>query len=264
MRTALLLSFVLVAPGHTAADASAAPPQAAPRTSTQKPAAPARTQTAAGRGGLALLVTTPTGRTLSNVQVDLDGPTPRSGTTNASGQLNFTGLQAGTYRLRFTGEEVTAFEKEVALRAGQTATIDIALNPAPPPREIVKEAPAPAAPAPGPAGSPQTLSLVDLAERELDRRQPRRETLVACSGSTRATLVQLNQDQPARLYEDAESMLYVIAGEGTLTVGDRETRLEAGSFASVPRNTGYSIGRRGRNPLILLSVLGGPACEEAR
>jgi hypothetical protein len=46
---------------------------------------------------------------------------------------------------------------------------------------------------------PQVLSIVDLAERQLSGNQPRRETLVSCSGNTRTMLVVLNQDQPDRL-----------------------------------------------------------------
>ena len=113
-------------------------------------------------------------------------------------------------------------------------------------------------------GQPQVLSLVDLAEKELERKQPRRETLVSCSGNTRTTLLQLNGDQPERLYEDAESLFYVIAGEGILRLDGKETRLLAGGFASVPRATSFTLGRRGRNPLILLTVLSGEACEEPK
>ena len=126
------------------------------------------------------------------------------------------------------------------------------------------EAPPPAPAAVGPAGKPQLLSLVDLAERELERKQPRRETAVSCSGNTRSTLLQLNSDQPERLYENAETLFYVIAGEGFLRVDGKDTRLVAGGFASVPRATSFTIGRRGRNPLILLAVLSGEPCEEAR
>jgi mannose-6-phosphate isomerase-like protein (cupin superfamily) len=271
MRIALLFSLLLLGPALLVAQ------------NTPKPAAPAGTGTAKpaptqprtppargaqpGRGGLALVVTAPSGATLPEVTVAIDGPTPRTGVTNESGQINFPGLQPGTYRLRFGGDKVTAFEREVAVRAGNPTTLDIMLNPAPPPREIIKEAPAPP-PAPavpaGPPGDPQVLSLVDLAERELDRKQPRRETLVSCSVRTRSTLLQLNQDQPERLYEEADSLFYVIAGEGVLRIDGRETKLSAGSFASVPRDTSFTLGRRGRNPLILLSVLSGEPCEEAK
>jgi len=94
--------------------------------------------------------------------------------------------------------------------------------------------------------------------------QPRKDTLVSCSGNTRSTLVQLNQDQPQRLYDNAEVTYYVVAGEGALKMDGREIALEAGGFVSIPRGTGHAIGRRGRRPLILLATLSGTPCEQAR
>jgi mannose-6-phosphate isomerase-like protein (cupin superfamily) len=77
-------------------------------------------------------------------------------------------------------------------------------------------------------------------------------------------LLQLTSDQPERLYESAESLFYVIAGEGVIGIDGKETRLVAGVLASVPRATSFTIGRRGRNPLILLAILSGEPCEEAK
>jgi mannose-6-phosphate isomerase-like protein (cupin superfamily) len=109
------------------------------------------------------------------------------------------------------------------------------------------------------------VSIVDLVERELiPGNQPRRETLVACSGNARSTLVQLNQDQPQRLYEDAEIGYYVVAGEGAVRVNGRDTALGAASFVSLPRGTAHMIVRRGRRPLILLATLSGEPCEQPK
>jgi len=109
------------------------------------------------------------------------------------------------------------------------------------------------------------LSIVDLVEKELiNGSTPRRETLVSCSGNTRSTLVQLNQDQPERLYRDAEVTYYVVAGEGALRVNGRESALNAGSFISLPRSTGHSLVRRGRRPLIVVATLSGEPCEQPR
>jgi hypothetical protein len=117
----------------------------------------------------------------------------------------------------------------------------------------------------GPAGEPRSLSLVDLATRDLIQgNQPRTDTLVSCSGNTRSTLVQLNQDQPQRLYDTAEVTYYVIAGEGALKMNGRDVAINAGTFVSIPRGTAHAIARRGRRPLILLATLSGTPCEEAR
>jgi hypothetical protein len=217
---------------------------------------------------MAITVTDRKGMTLSGIRVEVMGASDRMGETNASGQISFTGMQAGTYRLRFSGDQVVTFERELAIRAGQIADVDITLSAAPPPPEPPPPPPAPepAAPAPvGPAGRPQTLSVVDLVERELiGGSVPRRETIVACSGNTRTTLVQLNQDQPQRLYEKAEIGYYVVAGEGAVRLDGQDTAIAAGSFVSLPRGTAHSVVRRGRRPLILLATLSGEPCEEAR
>lgn len=218
---------------------------------------------------MAMTVTNTQGTTLPDIQVEVLGVSDRTGTTNSSGQLSLTAMQPGTYRVRFSGERFVTFEKEVILRAGQVADLDITLNAAAPALEPPPmPAPAPAVPtqsAVGPAGQPRTLSIVDMIERDLiSNNQPRRESMVSCSGNSRTTLVQLNQDQAERLYDAAEVTYYVIAGEGTAQVSGRESALVAGSFVSVPRDTAHSLARRGRRPLIMLVTLSGTPCEEAR
>jgi mannose-6-phosphate isomerase-like protein (cupin superfamily) len=115
------------------------------------------------------------------------------------------------------------------------------------------------------AAQPQALSIVNLIERDLiSGTEPRRETLLACSGSTRTTLVQLNQDQPQRLYDTAEVNYYVVAGEGAVQVAGRDTGLAAGSLVALPRGTAHGMLHRGKRPLILLVVLSGSPCEQTR
>jgi hypothetical protein len=278
MRKVLLMSFFLAGlmtigmnaqapaqPKPTPAPTTQKPVTPAP--STQKPAttsAPRRTST---RSGMAITVTSPQGATLSGVLVALMGPTERGGETDASGQVNFPGLQAGTYRLRFSGDKVTAFEKEVVVRAGQIADVDVSLSPAPEPKVIVQPAPAPppvAAELTGPKGQPITHSIGDLLEKEFVGKQPRRETLLSCSGNERAAMIQLNEPMPERLYENADAIYYVLGGEGTLMLNGREMKLGLNGFASVPRGTSHSFSKRGNRLLVLLSVLSGEPCEQAK
>jgi len=248
-------------------------PAPAPVPKPAQPPAPARRPPAPpARGGLAITVTDPQGATLGGVRVEVVGASDRTGETNASGQLNFPGMQAGTYRLRVSGERVITLEKEIALRAGQVMDVDVMLHPAPPPPAPPPPPPPPppapaAAPAPvvGPPGMPRTLSIVELLEKELiPGNQPRRETLVSCSGNTRTTLVQLNQDQADRLYDSAEVTYYIVAGEGAVRIGGRDTAMAAGGFVSIPRGTAHGLVRRGRRPLIMLTTLSGAPCEDAR
>jgi mannose-6-phosphate isomerase-like protein (cupin superfamily) len=220
-------------------------------------------QTPQARSGMAVTVTTPQGATLPGVNVEVLGASDRGGATNESGQIDFTEMQAGTYRLRFSGARVVSFEKELAIEAGQVATVDVTLSAAPPPPE--PPPPAPVAPPLGPAGAPRTVSLVNLIEQELiSNDQPRRDSLVSCSGNTRSTLVQLNQDQPQRRYDTAEVTYYVIAGEGAARISGADTPLDAGGFVSIPRGTAHVLVRRGRRPLILLATVSGTPCEQAR
>jgi mannose-6-phosphate isomerase-like protein (cupin superfamily) len=56
-------------------------------------------------------------------------------------------------------------------------------------------------------------------------------------------------------------MLYVVAGEGTLLIPNHAPAAVApGSLSIVPRGTPHAIERRGRNPLIVLSMLSGVPC----
>jgi hypothetical protein len=216
---------------------------------------------------MAITVTSPQGATISGVQVSVMGPTERGGETDSSGQVNFPGLQSGTYRLRFSGDQVTTFEKEVVVRAGQVSDVDVSLSPAPEPKVVMQAAPAPppaAAAAAGPKGEPITYAIGDLLEKEFVGKQPRRETLLSCSGNERAAMIQLNEAMPERLYENADAIYYVLGGEGSLMLNGRETKLGLNGFASVPRGTSHSFSRRGNRLLVLLSVLSGEPCEQPR
>jgi mannose-6-phosphate isomerase-like protein (cupin superfamily) len=281
MQNLLLLSLVLALSSGALAQTAKPPaqtakppaPTAKPPVQTAKP--PVRTAKPAaqpaGRAGVAITVTDASSATISDVTVELTGPTARSGVTDAGGQANFPGLQAGTYRLRFTGDTVIAFERELTLRAGQIAKLPITLSPAPAAREVAvapAPPPAPVAPPPpavGPIGQAQILSVISLVERELiANNAPRKDALIACSGNTRTMLVQLNESQAQRVYEGAETLYYVVAGEGAIAVDGRDTPLQAGVYASLPRGTIHAFTRKGRRPLILLAVLSGEPCEQAK
>jgi mannose-6-phosphate isomerase-like protein (cupin superfamily) len=219
---------------------------------------------------MAITVTDQTGATIPGVHVTVFGATDRSGDTNASGQLNLPGMLAGSYRLRFASERVITYEREVTVAPGRVADVDVALNPAPkPPPPPPPPAPAPTpveAPraATGPTGQPQSFSIPDLLEKDFVGKQPRRESLLSCSGSTRTTMLQINEPLPERRYADGDIVYYVLGGEGTLKQNGRDSRIVTNTFLSVPRGTSHSFERRGNRPLILLAVLGGEACESAK
>ena len=239
-----------------------AKPRATTGTRTTTPAAP-------GRSGLALTVADMSGRMLPGVQVQVQGPTIRQDQTNDIGKVNFSQLQAGTYRLRFSGDAVTQLDRDVTLATGKITELYISLSPAPPPREIIKEVPAPAQEAPrpvvGPLGQTQLMSLYAMAEKELKTKAPKRETLVACSGNLRSTMVILaEKEQMQRKDEGAEVSDHVLGGDGTVQIGKDETNLTAGGYVAMPRGVGCTIAPKGKNSLALLSLLSGEPCEQAK
>jgi mannose-6-phosphate isomerase-like protein (cupin superfamily) len=259
MRGAFLLSLLLSV-GSLVVQAQAQP---TPPPVSRPPAAPSR-------GGLALTVTDASGRTLPGVHVEVLGVSDRSGDSDESGQVEFTGMQAGTYRLRFSGDPVITYEREMTIRAGRVANMDVTLNEAPPAPAPDPAPPAPPPPPPaaapvGPIGRPQMVSIVDLVESELiENKEPRRDTLISCSGNTRTTMVQLNEDQEERKYDSAEISYYVVAGEGAIKVGGRETALAASSFVALPRGAAHTVIHKSRRPLIMLVTLSGAPCEQPR
>jgi hypothetical protein len=246
--------------------------QAAPPATTKpaQPAAPAAQAAKPRPSGAAtttalLFITDGTGRAIEDVTVTVMGPVDREVTSPASGPTRIQGLRAGTYRVRFTREGFITFEKEIVWRARTAAPeMSVTLNaapapPEPPPAPAPK--PEPAAPTLPPPGSARTMSLPDFIERNfISGREPQKENLVGCSGVGQAILWQIREPWSGRQHESADGMLYVVGGEGAVTIGGREFGIAAGSFSVVPRGTIYGFTRRGRNPLIILAVLSGAPC----
>ena len=262
------------APGAPAPAPAPTPPATTPAPTTPSPTTPpAQTRRAPAtnsRSGMAITVTDPKGVTLSGIRVSVSGTTTRNGETDDSGNVNFPGMMAGTYRLRFDGDKVISFEREVTLRAGQVLDVDVSLNPAPeppPPPPLPAPQPAPA-PVPasrvGPKGQPQTIAILDWLGKEFVGREPRRESVLACSGNERTTILQMNEPMPQRLYEEADIVYYVLGGEGSVTLDGRSSRVATNAFISVPRGTAHTFEKRGNRPLIVLGVLGGEPCEQSK
>ena len=282
MVIALLLSLLLASQATTApkpaqpqpaGPAKPAPAPAQPTAPPKTPPAQPRTTTsgppaATAVAGMAITATDGKGMPFGDVSVELSGgATPQSGQTNTAGQVNFPGLRAGTYRLRFSGDGVTAFEREVTLKAGEIAKLPITLTAAEPPKPVAAAPPPeptpPPPPAVGPAGQPQLGSLTKLADQQKNAKE-RREVLLSCSGNTRNMLLVLTEQQPMRIYDGAEATFYVISGQGAATVGKLESVISTGSFVAVPRNTPFSLARQGRQPLAMLWTLSGEPCESPR
>jgi hypothetical protein len=272
MRIAVLLSSIVAAVIEAGAQTTPAKPPAQPQTGTTqtKPAPAPQTRkpatNASTRSGMAITVADPRGVVLSGVRVEAMGPTQRDGETNSGGQINYPGIMPGLYRLRFSGDGWIMFEREVTLRTGQVVDVDVTLNPAPtpPPAPEPVSQPVVEVPADGPKGETQMIGIEALLEKEFIGKEPRRESLLSCSGSERAMMIQLNGPMPERLYENGDAVYYVLGGEGAATIDGRRSPIKTNDFVSVPRGTAHAIDRTGKRALVLLAVLSGEPCEQAK
>ena len=260
---ALLLLTLLQATPSPVKPQPPSPATPPPATQTTKP----KPRPASGATTTAVFfITDPSGGSIEGVEVRLTGPVDREATSPFSGPTRVQGLRAGTYRVRFTKAGFITFEKEVTWRAGTAAPeVAVTLNPAPeppppPPAPAPAKTEAPSAKLP-PPGTPKSMPLIDFIEKNLiSNKEPQKENLIGCSGVGQSLLWQIRDPWTGRQHESADVSVYVIAGEGTLRLGDRDVSVTNGSFAVVPRGTSYGFTRRGRNPLIVLAVLSGAPC----
>jgi mannose-6-phosphate isomerase-like protein (cupin superfamily) len=219
------------------------------------------------RPSLALEVTSATGDPLEDVEVRVTGPVEREGRTDAAGVLRLANLRPGTYRIRFEREGYVTLEREATLPAATRAVgVDVALTAAPePPRPPDPPEPR-VAPAPSPPPVPGTFRVLDVPafiERNfIGRGEPQRLSTIGCAGEATTRLLQVREPVEGVVHDEADVTLYTLAGEGTVEAANRSEALGPGRLAVVPRGTPYSLTRRGRNPLVLLSVLSGPPCTE--
>jgi mannose-6-phosphate isomerase-like protein (cupin superfamily) len=213
---------------------------------------------------MTVFVTDQAGKPIPDVKTSVvDGPVDRSGTTDKDGVVRLSALKPGTFRLRFESKNYIAFEREIAVRAGQPVEVEVTLNAAP-----ATAAPPPPAQAPAPPLQPSPVSgdesvgrahaqyLADWIDQNLiGRNEPKKETVVGETKGAVASVLQVRDPVKDRSNADSDEFLYVIAGDGAVRVGGTTESVTAGWFIVVPRGTRYTVERRGRNPLIVLVVV---------
>jgi hypothetical protein len=271
----VVLGLVLAAAGDFAALAQT-PQNPQPTQTTPpaaKPPAPApttgrnRTTTVPPKLTMTVMVTAMDGKTLPDVTVTALGPVEREAQTDPSGLVNFANMAPGTYRMRFEHGEFVTLEKELSLTAGKplraTVTLSAAPPPPPPPKAEPVAAPPPSAEANG-HYPPTTMSILDFIESNYIGGAQVKQSPIACSGSSTSTLVQMKQPLAEHTHADSDEIIYVVAGEGTQKMSGRETTLAAGTFIVVPKGTAHSLTRKGSRPLIFVSTLSGPPCQQAK
>jgi mannose-6-phosphate isomerase-like protein (cupin superfamily) len=211
------------------------------------------------RPSMTVQVTDLEGKPLADVWVKASGPVDRELSTDANGFVTFRTMAPGTYRLRFERDDFVTLEREVT-HTSRASNVSVALNAAPPkPAAAEPEAPAtPPAPTLPPPGPPTFVSIPDFFEKHYIGSAPSLTSEVGCVPAAVTNLLQLREPLAEHVHNDADELLYVVAGEGTHRINGKEIPLAAGVLATVPRGSPHSITRRGRNPIIVLSIITEP------
>jgi mannose-6-phosphate isomerase-like protein (cupin superfamily) len=260
-----VLLVVIVSVGEAQQQAPPPPPQTAP------PATPRAAPSSGPRAStVTVTVTDDAGAPVQGVTVTVTGPVTRTVTTIANGTARLLGMRSGNYRLRFEHQGFITLERDVTMRAGAVPEIDVTLSPgaAPPPPTVEEtqareKAPPESEREQAPPGDPRYVTIVDFLDKNLiGGREPSKRDELGCTASARTTLLQLRESGKEEARTDADEMLYVVAGEGTLRLGNRDLPLSSSTTAIVPRGTVRGLTRKGRNPLIVLSVVSGPPCTK--
>jgi hypothetical protein len=201
------------------------------------------------------------GKPLPDVAVRVSGPVTREAATDANGSVILRNMTAGTYRLRFEHDEYITLEREFT-HGTRATNLSIAMSSAPArPVAEPEAAPAPSAPPPPalpPAGPPTFVSIPEFVEKNYIGSAPALTSPVGCVPSATSKVVQLREPLTEHAHSDADELIYVIAGEGTHRIKGTDIPLEAGVFVTAPRGTPHSLTRKGRNPLIVLSIITEP------
>jgi mannose-6-phosphate isomerase-like protein (cupin superfamily) len=256
-----LLALALQTPTPTPA---VTPKPAAQTPPTQTPAA--QTSTAARPGALILTIQSERGEPLAGASVAVHGPVDRAGTSGPDGTLTLQNMPVGAYRCRITRDGFITLEKEVAVKTAARTNAEASLSVAPPPPPPPSPSPTPTpenrpmTPA-GVPGSPKVLSIPDLAEQMLKDSAPTVDRQLGCSGVTETTLVVARENVAAHQHADMDELLYLVAGEATLTIDGKDQNIMAGWYGLVPRGMSHALTRKGRNPIVFLLVHSGKPCS---
>jgi len=239
--------------------------QAPARGPVQKPASPRAGPASPRTGSVRIAVKDQDGTGLSEVRLLLSGAATGEFVTGGAGTAVVPAMKDGVYRVRCEHEGFVTLEREFTVRAGVYDHIDVVLSPAPPPPPPPKPAPEPAPPAAvPPGGRPMTLSVVDYLDKNLIGREPLKESILACNPLETVRLLQMRENIAQHVHDRVDELIYVVAGEGAIKVGEEQNVIRAGSFVFVPNGSGHSIERRGKNPLIVVSTLVGSSCDSGK
>jgi hypothetical protein len=244
------IAVVAAVPGHAQSPTRGA--------GSPKPAA-----ASARTGSVRIAVKDPDGISLSGVRLLLSGAGTGEFVTSGAGTTVLSDLKDGVYRVRCERDGFITFEREFTVRGGAYGQIDVVLNAAPPaPQPTPAADPPPPAVVP-PGGRPVTMSVVDFLDHNLIGREPLKESIVACNPQDTVRVLQMREAVAQHVHEGGDEIVYVVAGEGSVRIGDAVTPLRAGSLVVVTNGTEHAFERGGKNPLIVVSTLVGAPCDRA-
>ena len=250
-----LMAGVVIAFVGAVTSQAAQPPAQAP---AKKPAV-ASPKT----GSVRIAVRDQDGTSLSDVRLLLSGTANGEFVTGGAGTTVIPDLKDGVYRLRCEREGFITLEREFTVRGSAYGQIDVVLNPAPPPPPPQPDPePAPPAAIP-PGGRPLTMSVVDYLDKNLIGREPLKEAILACNPLETVRLLQMREGVAQHVHESGDEIIYVVAGEGTVRIGETPTPVRPGSLIVVTNGLGHAFERAGKNPLIVISTLVGAPCDHA-
>jgi mannose-6-phosphate isomerase-like protein (cupin superfamily) len=100
------------------------------------------------------------------------------------------------------------------------------------------------------------ISIPAFLEKTFVGREPMKESILSCMTDATARLLQLRDPVATHTHADVDEVLYI----GAVRLGQDVVAVGPGSMTAIPRGTQHGIERRGRNPLIVLSMLAGAPC----
>jgi hypothetical protein len=259
------------APAKPAPPAPAQPPppaQSAPQRRAQPRATPSQ-----------VIVRDRSGTPLRDARVTVSGPARQEILTDTTGTASLGTIPDGSYRLRFEHEGFITLERDVSIKTTTPTTIEVALSFAPPASPPPDPAPStPPAPPPPivvtvpsprltsvPSGPPVFVSIPDFLDKNYIGRDPIKESVLSCLADSTTRVLQLHESIGEHTHTDMDEVLYVVAGEGTIrTRGESSvvaaSAVTAGALTVIPHGVAHAIERRGKNPLMVLSMLSGAPC----
>ena len=227
--------------------------------SAKKPAAaPART------ASVQIAVRDQNRAPLSGVHLTLSGAAAGAYTTGAAGTTVIPRLKDGMYRVRCERAGFITLEREFTVRGGAKTAIDVVLNPAQPSPGSAPSGPdAASASTARPGGPPVSVSITDFLDKNFIGREPLRESVLACRPLEAVRLLQVREGIARHAHDRVDEIVYVVAGDGVLHLGDSNIALRPATLVVVPQGSNHAFEIRGKKPLIVVSTLAGAACTPA-